>query len=57
MALGMEVGLGPNHVALDGELVQSPTIFGPSLLWPNGWMHEDATWYGSRPQPMRLCVR
>jgi len=26
-------------------------------LWPNGWMHQDATWYGARPQPMGLCVR
>ena len=25
-------------------------IFGPCLLWPNGWMDEDATWYGSTPQ-------
>jgi len=32
-------------------------IFGPFLLWPNGWMHRDATWYGDRPQPRRLCVR
>jgi len=24
-------------------------IFGPFLLWPNGWMHQDATWYGGRP--------
>ena len=23
----------------------------------NGWMHQDATWYGGRPQPRRLCVR
>jgi len=30
---------------------QSPTpIFGPSLLWPNGCMHQDATWYGGRPR-------
>jgi len=27
------------------------------LLWPNGWMHQDATWYGGRPQPRWLCVR
>jgi len=26
-------------------------------LWPNGWMHQDATWYGGRPQPKGLCVR
>jgi len=34
-----------------------PPIFGPSSLWPNGWMHQDTTWYGGRPQPRRLCVR
>jgi len=27
------------------------------LLWPNGWMHQDATWYGSRPRPRPHCVR
>jgi len=27
------------------------------LLWRNGWMHQDATWYGGRPPPRRLCVR
>jgi len=32
-------------------------IFGPFLLWPNGWMHQDATWYESMLQPRRLCVR
>jgi len=54
MALGMEMGLGPGHIVLDGT---EPSIFGQSLLWPNGWMHQDATWYGGRPQPMRLCGR
>jgi len=34
-----------------------PPIFGPFLLWPHGWMHQGATWYGGRPQPRRLCVR
>ena len=64
MALGMEVGLSPVHIVLDGDtpLPQTgaeppPQIFGPSLLRPNGWMHQDATWYGSRPQPTRYCVR
>ena len=33
------------------------TIFGPFLLWPNGWMHQAATWYGARPQPRGLFVR
>ena len=32
-------------------------IFGPCLLWPNGWMDEDATWYGSRPRPRPHCIR
>ena len=37
---------------------QSPSaIFRPLLLWPNGCMHQDATWYKARPQPSRLCVR
>jgi len=35
----------------------SPTIFGPYLLWPNGWMDQDASWYRVRPQPKRHCVR
>ena len=26
-------------------------IFGQFLLWPNGWMHQDATWYGCRLRP------
>jgi len=34
-----------------------PPIFGPSLLWRNVWVHQDATWYKGRPQPRRLCVR
>jgi len=32
-------------------------IFGRHLLWPNGCMDQDATWYGGRPRPRRLCVR
>jgi len=58
MALAMEMGLGPGHIVLDGDPApspqkrgQSPTIFRPFLLWPNGWMHQDAIWYGGRPRP------
>jgi len=34
---------GPCHIVLDGdsapkEAQPPPTIFGPYLLWPNGWM-------------------
>ena len=66
MPLVMEVGLGPSDFVLDGDLAApSPKrgsgapspIFGPFLLWPSGCMHQDATWYGGRPQPRRLCVR
>jgi len=31
--------------------------FGPCLLWPNGWMDEDAAWYGSRPWPRPQWTR
>ena len=32
-------------------------IFGPCLLWPNGWIDEDATWHGSSPRPRPHCIR
>ena len=35
----------------------APSIFGPCLLWPNGWMDQYATWYGGRPRPTRHCIR
>jgi len=33
------------------------SIFGRFLLWPSGWMHQDAIWHGGRPRPTRHCVR
>jgi len=64
MPLGMEVGLGQSDIVLVGDPappkkggVQPPPIFGPFLLWPNGCMYQDTTWYGGRPQPRRRCVR
>jgi len=63
-ALGTKVGLAPGHTVLDRDPAplpnkgdRAPQIFGPFLLWPNGWIHQDATWYGGRPQPRRLCIR
>jgi len=35
----------------------SPPIFGRHLRRPNDCMDQDATWYGGRPRPRRLCVR
>ena len=59
MPLDMEQGLGPGDFVLDGDPASpSPKrgggpspIFGPFLMSPNGWMHQDAIWYGGRPQP------
>ena len=28
-----------------------------SVLWPNCWIDQDATWYGDRPRPRPHCVR
>jgi len=60
-AVSIKVVLG--DFMLDRDPVPPPKgrspspIFGPFLLWPNGSMHQDATWYGGRPQPRELCVR
>ena len=53
--LGREVGLGPGHIALDGDQAAlpkgaQPSVFGPCLLWPKGWMEQNAIWYGGRPR-------
>ena len=62
MPLGTEVGLGPADIVLNGDPAPlpkkgtQPSIFGPHLLWPNGWMDQDATWYGVRPRSIAtLC--
>jgi len=55
MPLAREVGYGPSDIVLDGIQLplpkkgQSPQIFGPCLLWPNGWMDQDGTWHGGGP--------
>ena len=58
MKLGVHVG----HIMLDGDQAlpkkgAQPPIFGPRLLWPNGWMDQGATWYLGRPWLRRRCVR
>jgi len=64
MPLGTEAGLGPGNFVFDWDqlLPEKRThppqpIFGPRLLWPNGWMDPDATWYRGKPRPRRRCVR
>ena len=59
----IEVDLSPGNFVLDGDPIPYPKkggphrIFSPRLLWPNGWMDEDAAWYGSRPRPRPHCTR
>jgi len=50
--------LSPADFVLDGDPAPSQKgggapspIFGKFLLWPNGWMHHDATWYLGRLSP------
>jgi len=47
MLLDRTVGLGPRHIVLDGNPAppkrDTAPIFGSCLLWPNGWMDQDAT--------------
>jgi len=63
MPLGREVGLGQSDIVSDGDPAPlpkkgaDPPIFSPCLLWPNGWMNQDTSWYGGRRQPMPHCVR
>ena len=61
--LGMDVGLSQGDFVLDGSPSPKgaepicPICGGPFQLCPNGWMRQDATRYGGRPQPRRVCVR
>jgi len=36
---------------------RSSPLFSAHVLWPNGWMDQDATWYGGRPRPRPHCVK
>jgi len=64
MPLGTQEGLGPDDIVLDGPGsppqkgggAPSP-IFGPCLLWPNGWMYQDGTWHGVGPWSRPHCAR
>ena len=62
MLLGTEVNVGSGDVVRSGRSsalkgAQPPPIFDSCLLWPNGWMDEDVTWYGTRPRPRPHCIR
>ena len=62
MKLDKQVGLGWPHCVRWGPNSRSPKgaqppIFGPYLLCPNGWIHQDVTWCGGRPRPRPHCAR
>ena len=64
MPLGTEVGLGLRDIVFDVDPATPRKrahphhpIFGPCLVWPNGWMDEDDAWYGNRPRPRPHCTR
>jgi len=64
MLLGMEVGLGPDHIVLyrdpaDAQKGGIAPNFRHVFCGQNGWIDQDATWYGGKlkPRPRRHCVR
>jgi len=65
MVLDIEVGLSSGDFVLDGYPAPSsnrgrillPNFRPISIVATRGWMYQDATWYGGRPQPRGLCVR
>jgi len=53
MPLGMEVGLSPDDLVLDEDPARPPLKRGtphlPTMsIVANGWMYQDATWYGGK---------
>jgi len=60
--LGTEVGLSPGDIVLGGVAASSPKKehshqLVKCLWWRNGYIDQDVTWYGGRPQPRAYCVR
>jgi len=64
MPVRMMIGLGPGKIVLDVDPAppqeaqpspRPPPNFGPCILWPNGWMAEDATWYEGMPRSRPHC--
>jgi len=60
--LGRQVGLHPSNIVLDGDSAPlprkgtEPPIFGPCLLWPNGWIDQDASWHGGGLGPSHIAL-
>ena len=64
LVLGMVLDLSTCDFVLDGDPAAPPPKgdgaplpnFRPISIVPNGWMHQDATWYGGRPQPRGIVL-
>ena len=65
LVVGMEVGLCPSNFVFDGDPAPPPrkvrgapsAIFGPFLLWPNGWMDQGGILQGGGPWSRPHCAR
>jgi len=56
--LGMEVSLVLDEdPAPPPQKGAQPPIFGSCLLWPNGCIDQNATWYGGTPRHRSHCAR
>jgi len=44
--------MGTQHPLKKGHTHPYP-VFGPCLLWPDGWMDQDATWYRGKKKKER----
>ena len=60
--LGTQVGLASGQIVLYGNPAPLPQRDTHPNFWSisvvaNGWMDQDATWYGGRPRPRPHCVR
>jgi len=45
------------HSILSDRCLSCLSVCNVGVLWPNGWMDQDATWYGGKPLPRPHCVR
>ena len=56
MPIGREVGLGPGDPVPLPKTCTAAPHFSAGLLWPNGWMDQNATWHGGRPYPGHIVL-
>ena len=47
----------PDHCLSVLSCLYVLSVCDTGVLWPNGWMDQDATWYGGRPHPRPHCFK